>query len=172
LADGTQTVRSYQYDGDEMLDIDDCVAVSAVSTDVGVPGQSYALTNDQWEVMPQDDSDVYYYILILGGYGYASPEMGFTRNLDTIGLRPRKPLISVTADWGWETIPDDVRYATVLTAGELMSSHKDGGGEGLNSEAIEGWSRSWGSKSGTMQAAMAVPNRARDLLSHYQRIFV
>jgi hypothetical protein len=171
LADGTFTARSYQYDGEEMLDIDDCLSVTDVTTDVGVPGQSYTLTTDQWEVMPQDDSEVYYYLLIFGGFNTGSREMGFRYNLDTIGLRPRSPLISVTANWGWATIPDDVKWATSLTVAELVGSNKDGGGEGLSSESIEGWSRSWGSKSGSLNMAMAIPNRARDILANYQRLF-
>src|SRR5688572_18214295 len=80
---GIATTRTFQHDGSEMLDIDDCTSVTSLSTDGGVPGNSYALASDQWMAMPQDDSDVFYYILIYGGpFMGMSGEMGFTRNLD------------------------------------------------------------------------------------------
>ncbi len=168
---GTATTRTFQHDGSEMLDIDDCTAITLVSTDAGVPGTSYDLNSDQWMAMPQDDSDVFYYVIIYGGlFSGFSGEMGFTRNLDMYEFRGRHPMISVTATWGWPVIPDDVKLATALTVGELASS-PGGRPEGLSAEAIEGWSRSWGSRN-TAVTAMAIPNRARDLLVNYQRIMV
>ena len=168
---GVATTRTFQHDGSEMLDIDDCTAITTISTDAGVPGNTHVLTGDQWIAMPQDDSDVFYYILLYGGpYMGLSPEMGFTYNLDRYEMNMRNPMISVTATWGWTTIPADVKLATALTVSELMAS-SSGQSDGLSSEAIEGWSRAWGGRaSGT--TAMAVPNRARDLLVGYQRIFV
>ncbi len=167
---GVATTRVYQHDGSEMLDIDDCTAITGLSTDAGVPGTSFDLTADQWVAMPQDDSDVFYYVILYGGpFNGMSGEMGFTRNLDTYeSLLARRPMISVTATWGWPAIPSDVKLATAMTVGELVSA--PGKAEGLSAEAIEGWSRQWGSRIGT--AALAVPNRARDLLVNYQRVLV
>ncbi len=168
---GLATTRTFQHDSSEMLDIDDCTAITALATDAGVPGQLYTLDSNQWVAMPQDDSDVFYYVLLTGGrYFGMSPEMGFARNLDTYELRARSPMISVTATWGWLTIPEDVQLATALTVSELMSG-VSGASDGLSAEAIEGWSRSWGGRAGGV-TAMAVPNRARDLLVSYQRVFV
>lgn len=173
VAGGPLGDRSFQYDESGFLDIDDATAVTSLSSDVGLPGQSYPLTVDEWTQMPQDDSEVFYYVVIHGGpYFSASREMGFERNLDTIGMRAKSPLISVTATWGWPAIPDDVRLATALTISELVSGGPGGKQENLTSEAIEGWQRSWGNKQGSVTAALAVPNRARDLLSNYQRIYV
>ncbi len=168
---GIATVRTFQHDGTEMLDIDDCTAITGISTDSGVPGQSQALTSNEWTAMPQDDSDVFYYVLLHGGpYHGMSPEMGFTYNLDRYELSHRYPMLSVTATWGWTSLPDDVKLATALTISEMMSS-TSGESDGLSSEAIEGWSRAWGGRAGGV-TAMAIPNRARDLLVNYQRLFV
>ncbi len=173
VSGGTATTRTFQHDGSEMLDIDDAVTVVSLATDAGVPGQLYDLTSDQWVAMPQDDSDVYYYILVLGGpYFGVSPEMGFERNLDRYDLHVRNPLISVTATWGWPEIPADVKLATAITISEFLGAQSSGGGsEGLTAEAIEGWSRAWGARGGGAMA-LAIPNRARDLLVNYQRILV
>lgn len=167
---GIATSRTFQHDGSEMLDIDDCTAVTSLATDAGVPGQSYTLNTNEWTAMPQDGGDVFYYVLIHGGpYFAGSPEMGFKNNLDQYEFSGRMPMLTVTATWGWAAIPDDVKLATALTLGELTAS--PGHSEGVSAEAIEGWSRSWGAKAGGAQA-LAIPNRARDLLVNYQRIFV
>jgi hypothetical protein len=173
VAAAPATSRSFQHDGAEILDIDDCTGIVSLSTDTGVPGNSYDLTTDEWTAMPQDDSDVFYYVLIHGGPHFGiSPEMGFERNLDQYEFRGRSPLITVTATWGWPAIPDDVKLAAALTVQAIMSSGTAGrGGEDLTSEAIEGWARSWGGRSGEM-VALAIPNKARDILAGYQRIFV
>src|SRR5688500_10419743 len=83
VASGPATEREYQYDESGVLDIDDCTAVTHIETDAGVASASYTLDAAQWTAMPQDDSDVFYYVVIHGGpYFGASPEMGFERNLD------------------------------------------------------------------------------------------
>jgi hypothetical protein len=165
--------REYQYDGSGVLDIDDCSTITALETDAGVLGATYPITVDQWTAMPQDDSDVFYYVVLLGGpYLGASPEMGFKRNLDQYPWSYRKPLVRVTATWGWSAIPDDVKLATALTIGEFLGSQaSQGGSEGLTAEGIEGWSRAWGVRGGGA-TALAIPNRARDLLVGYQRLNV
>lgn len=174
VANGPASEREYQYDESGMLDIDDCQTVTTIETDGGVPNASYLLDSAQWTAMPQDDSDVFYYVVIHGGpYFGVNPEMGFERNLDQYPyLGYNQPLVRVTATWGWAAIPEDVKLATALTVGEFLSSPAgQGGSEGLTSEGIEGWSRAWGAKGGAMQA-LAIPNRARDLLVNYQRINV
>lgn len=173
VATGVATERQFQYDESGMLDIDDCVAVTSVVTNAGVPGAEYTLQDVEWTAMPQDDSDVFYYVIIHGGPYYGgSPEMGFERNLDQYPLAQKKPLITVTADWGWPAIPDDVRLAATLIVSEFVSSAGGAGrSEGLTAESIEGWSRAWGGRTGE-GIAQSLPNRARDILASYQRIFV
>lgn len=175
IASGPATEREFQYDESGMLDIDDCTNITAIETDAGVANASYSLDSAQWTAMPQDDSDVFYYVVIHGGpYFGLSPEMGFERNLDQYPyLAYKSPLVRVTAQWGWASIPDDVKLATAFTVQEFLGSTGGASGktEGLTSEGIEGWNRAWGARGGGVQA-LAIPNRARDLLVNYQRIFV
>lgn len=168
---GTATVRTFQYDESGMLDIDDCIAVTSVATDAGVAGQTFTLQTTEWTAMPQDDSEVFYYLLVTGGPYYGvSPEMGFNYNLDTIGVSAKQPMVSVTASWGWPVIPEDVKLATALTVSSLLSATQRNS-EDLSAEAIAGFARSWG-RGGATTVGLTVPNRARDLLVNYQRIFV
>lgn len=171
---GSATVRTYLYDDCGMLDIDDCTVVTGVSTDAGVPGQTYTLDTTQWTAMPQDDSDVFYYLVIGGGPFFGmSREMGFTYNLDQYDLiTSKQATMSVTATWGWPAIPEDVKLAAAWTASDILS-RKGNTSDALTAESVAGYSRSWGAKStATTSAALAIPNRARDLLASYQRIFV
>lgn len=163
---GAAITRTFQYDGSGFLDIDDCTNVTAVATDASVPGQTYELLQDEWTAMPHS-SEVIYYIIVHGGpLGGISREMGFERNLDTMEFIPgRRPVMNVTAIWGWPAIPEDVKVATAWTLQEWLSKTS---GENLTAEAIEGYSRAWGGRGGAL-TALAIPNRARDILAAYQR---
>ncbi len=159
------TERFFQYDGSGFLDIDDCTNITQVATDVGVPGDSYALAVEQWTPQPADPSEPYYYILLhTGPFRSFSPEMGFERNLDKYEPGGRPVVIGVTAQWGWASIPKDVKLATAWMVQDTVDKP---GGDNLSAEAIEGFSRAW---AGSFQA-LALPNRARDLLANYQRAF-
>lgn len=169
VSTGIATARAFQYDNSGFLDVDDCTAVTSVS--VTIPNvDPYVLDVNAWTAMP-DSGPVTYYLLIHGGvspYG-ASPEMGFERNLDQYPYGFFKPsTLTVTATWGWPAVPEDVKLATALTIQNFVEDSDKA--EGLSAEAIEGWSRAWGSRSGAF-TALAIPNRARDLLAAYQRIF-
>lgn len=164
LAD-SPSPRTFQYDGSGFLDIDDCTNVTLVQTDAGYAGQTYDLDASEWTAMPDretPDDDPHYYIILHSTRSGASPEMGFKRNLDTLEVTPKQPLITVTATWGWSFIPEDVKLATAWIVEDTIRSPESG----LASEAIEGFSRSWAR--GRM---LAVPNRARDLLANYARAF-
>lgn len=168
--------RTFEYDGSGYLDIDDAASVSSVS--LVIPhGTDMVLTSDDWVAQParRDDSPVYYYLSLPGytGAAWGDPAMGFTRNLDVYAaegrLRAAPQTVKVTASWGWPFIPSDVKLAAFWTVQEWVSKPS---GEGLTAEAIEGFSRSWGGRANAMIASLAVPNRARDLLASYQRIYV
>jgi hypothetical protein len=177
--DSVTEERTYPYDGDGFLDIDDASLVTDVK--LVVPhADDYLLSTDDWTAAParRDDSPVYYYIVLpryAGGLGF-SPAMGFTRNLDVLAAEgrlgyPTSVSMKVTATWGWPDVPDDVKLAVVWTIQDWMS-RSDQGSEALTAEAIADFSRSWGGRSGgTQMPALAIPNRARDILSAYQRIF-
>lgn len=170
--------RTFTYTDDDAgyLDIDDADNITSVK--LVVPhGDDLALTTDEWVAMPprRDDSPVFTYIALPGFSGSAgySPEMGFTRNLDVYAaegrLRGLPTSLKVTADWGWAEVPGDVQLATIWTIQDWVAKADS---EGLTSEAIEGYARSWGSRTTGPAQAQAVPNRARDLLARYARVQV
>ncbi len=167
--------RMYDYDGSGYLDIDDAASISDVSYTSG--GTDFVLPGDEWVPQPsrRDDSLVFTYIRMPGYLGWtpASPEMGFTSNLDVYfrerNLYQLPSVIKVTGSWGWPLIPGDVQMAAMWTLQEWLSRPS---GEGMTAEAIEGWSRSWGGRGGESSASLAIPARARDLLSAYAKINV
>lgn len=166
VAEGIATTRTFEYDGSGFLDIDDATNISAVSTDAGVAGSDYPLDSDEWTAQPHA-GEVYYYLIIHGGRWLGgSPEMGFERNLDTLPQTFKSPLVKVTAVWGWPAVPADVKLATAWTIQDAVA--KPSGSQ--TAEAIEGFSRSWGGNLGGAQQ-LAVPNRARDLLANYARVY-
>lgn len=173
IATGPATDRVYAYDGSGFLEIDDCTSITSLSTDAGVPLQSYPLDVGEWTPKPERvtaDDDPYYYILIHGGRWLpASPEMGFERNLDTLGFMAKEPTITVTATWGWPTIPDDVKLAVAWSIKAAVSKPDS---DDLQSEAIAGYARSWARQNVTdTPQSLALPRRARDLLDNYARPF-
>jgi len=171
---GTPAARTFQYEGDGFLDTDDFTEVTAVSSDLGYLGQTYTLDPAEFTAMPyreSADDDPHYYIVVSSYRLPASPEMGFERNLDRIGFLPTLPTITVTATWGWEIIPSDVKLAAAITVQELLASSKKTSPSGgpLTSEAIAGYARSWSPPN--PNSLLAIPNRARDLLLPYQRVY-
>lgn len=173
VSTGVATSRDFLYDGSGFLDIDDCVSITSVET--VIPNASnYVMLADEWTAMPAHQPIFYYLVLHGGVHPFAiSPEMGFERNLDQYPVQTFKnPTVRVTATWGWPEVPSDVKLATALTIKQFVVSAGGGGAEGLTAEAIEGFSRSWGSRTGGGSTALAIPNRARDLLVAYQRVYV
>lgn len=163
--------RIFEYDGSGFLDIDDATNIASVAATF-TNSPDITLDPDWWTAKParRDDSPVFYY-LELFGYGGAfasSPAMGFKNNLDVYasdrGWQPYSTRMKVVATWGWPDVPGSVKMATLWTIQEWMDRPS---GEGLTSEAIEGWSRAWGAKQGG--AALAIPGRARDLLAAFSK---
>jgi hypothetical protein len=168
--------RLFPYAGDGILDIDDASAVTQVAFEV--PNSAdYTLDSSFWTPMPfrRDDSEVFSYILLPEGfYGGLNVELGFSYNLDTFvsdhGWPGPTVTAKVTADWGWPIVPDDVKLAAYWTIRHWKESSPS---DALTAEAIEGYSRAWGVKSGAgSQPSLAIPNRARDILVNYQKTYV
>lgn len=165
--------RTFAYDGSGFLDIDDATTITQVR--FTVPNSTDLILDDSmWYAAPprRDDSPVFYYIVMTAPYGY-SPAMGFERNMDALALDGRLPQYTRTAvvsgTWGWPDVPGEVKLALVWTIQDWTSNPS--GSENLSSEAIEGYSRSWGGK-GSGGADLAIPNRARDLLANYSKTLV
>jgi hypothetical protein len=165
--------RTFEYDGSGYLDIDDAAGITSVSL-VYSNTQDVLLSVDDWSPKPErrDDAPVYQYILLppMGGT-WSDGEMGFARNLDVYmrehGGRATAPKVKVFGTWGWPDIPGDIKMAMVWTLQEWISRPS---GESVTSEAIEGWSRSWGGRGGVATASLAIPQRARDILVNYAKV--
>ena len=166
ISQSPATARTFLYDGSGMLEVDDFTVVTSITTDTGVAGVTYTLTDDQYTLMPQDAADpVFYWIIFHGGPRSPSGEMGFERNLDTLDFSPKNATVTVTATWGWPSVPTDVKLAAAWAIQDAIKTP-----QGPTAEAIEGYSRSWG-QAGQGFPVLALPNRSRDLLSSYQRMF-
>lgn len=167
--------RTFDYDGSGFCDIDDAATVNSVT--LVVPGFTDQLLDAvMWRAMPQrrDDAPVYFYIYMPGVCWYgASPQMGFTRNLDVLWQEGRwatqPPLVKVNAVWGWPVVPDDVKQATIWAVEDWMSTTSSSAGP-VTSHSIESFSESFGARSGTSLVSGALPQRALDILALYKKI--
>lgn len=164
---GTPGPRTFQYDYSGFLDVDDFTNLTAVSASLGTPPETYTLDPNEYTAMPHREEatdNPHYYIVIHALRLPGSPEMGFERNLDKLEVLPLLPTITVTATWGWASIPQDIKLAAAWTIQESIEAP-----QGPQAEAIEGWSRSFGQAGASR--ILAIPNRARDLLANYQRAY-
>lgn len=159
-AGDTVQVRQFEHDGRSgFLDIDDCTLVSSVSM------YDRDLQGEEWSAHPLNRPTFHYLRLTSSGYAYGSPAMGFTRNADTLPWRNRtseQTIVSVTALWGWPSVPKDVQQATIWTAVALAESPRP-----YVSESIEGYSRTLGAA-----PDFALPPRAQAILAPYTRLTV
>lgn len=164
--------REFEYDYSGYLDIDDATEIYTVT--LKVPwGMDYVMAADEFLPRPQkaDDSQVYWYILIPGMVWPGSPEMGFVRNADVAAAEGRwrglPSTVEVSAAWGWPAIPADVKLAVHWTLDSWLSRPS---GDDVLSESIESYSVSYANAGDRL--ALAVPNRARDILVQYAKVMV
>ena len=163
--------RTYLYDGSGFLDIDDCTSVTSISVASQIPGGTATILDpSDYTAMPfretTDDDPHYYVVFHSDATAPYSPQMGFKNNLDTIDPTVRPVVITITATWGWGSIPQDVKLAAAFTIEDMINKPEN---DDMRAEAISGYSRAWGATPTT--DSLALPSRARDLLAAYQRPF-
>lgn len=158
---GLPSARTFQYDYDPYLATDDFTDIVSVEMDTGIGGYTYALQPSEYVALPYretTDDEPHNFVLLLSPPRGHSPEMGFTRNEDTILRAYQSPiLVTITATWGWPSVPEDVKAAAAL----IIKSVIDNPGPYM-SESIEGYSRSQ-----RVQVGDVLPDRAKTLLSSY-----
>lgn len=153
--------RTFEYDGSGLLEIDDAETITAVS--LAISNYTTTLTTEQWEAQPHRGA-VYTYLLLPFGSLIASPQMGFKQNLDRYEPFQTEPTIAtVTATWGYNTVPADVKQAAIWTAISMSESPRP-----YTSEAIADYSHSSQPERYDVEA---IPERARALLEPYRRVF-
>jgi hypothetical protein len=165
--DLVNSTRRYIYDGSGVLEIEDAHSIDSVTVvRNGVPDTEF--TVNEYEPQPYrsvDSYQPYYWLDILPATGF-SPEMGFTRNLDTLWTKYLLPntaevFVDVSASWGWASIPGTVTQAAIWTAASFLENPRN-----LISESVAGVSRSYANPS----RSVALPERAKELLYDYQRM--
>lgn len=164
----TIEARTFEYDGSGWLDINDCTLVTSV--EMVIPNAAnIVLPSDTWTAKPHG-GPIYNYISLLAPYSGINVAMGFKQNYDVLYAEGRlctgTNIMQVTAQWGWPSVPTDVKLATAWTIQDWMTKPSS---DGLSSEAIEGWSRSWRGSGGASNPflATAIPKKAQDLLAQY-----
>jgi hypothetical protein len=154
--------RIFEYDGSGFLDIDDCVDITDVTYSIG--GYDTIIVADQWRAEPMR-GEVFTYLVLPAWGPTFSPEMGFTKNVDVLYREGRfvglGPTVKVTATWGWTTVPDDIKRATIWTAVAMADNP-----EPYISESIADYSHTSEARGLTDDA---IPGRAKDLLAPYVR---
>jgi hypothetical protein len=164
------SARTFQYDGSGFLEVDDFTSLVSISTDWGYSGGPlYTLSASEYSAQPfreSSDDDPSYYIVINAVPRPYANQMGFTRNLDTLDVVGGPITMTVEATWGWSEIPQDVKLATAWTIEDAITKPSN---DDVRSEAIASYSRTYGVTE--TNKSLAIPSRARDILSNYARAF-
>lgn len=112
--DETATARSFALASSGEVKIDDAWQIASVATDTNLDGTyAQAWTANDYLTWPYDG------IGPNGQTGWPITRLEAVRDLYfgwTSYPRPRYPLVRVTAKWGWQVVPDEVRMATRLLA--------------------------------------------------------
>jgi hypothetical protein len=151
--------------GSLFLEIDDCTVINDV-TGLGIAS---------WEERSEGPSaahGIYTYIQLETSY-LTSVEMGFERNEDIFGTSLSNTLgteVTVNADWGWGSVPSDVKRAIIWTAASFEVETDNPYGS-LSSKSVAEVSESYYIPPVINSATMeAVPFNARSILEPYRRI--
>lgn len=160
--------RTFPYRGKGILEIDDAAEVTSVTGSMVV---------GSWIAMKEGPAAVpVFSYLILPASRLPSGEMGFTQNMDPLGLHFRTqqlPIIevAVTGTWGWPTIPNDVRRAIIFLAQEYERAAESGGSGDLQSKSVAEVAESYFEGQSLVQPRPieGIPDRAADILWPYKR---
>lgn len=155
--------KVYVYDGSGILETDDFVELAGVSIEGAAVG-------DLGYVPGPREGQTYYW-LDFAGVPRPSPQMGFTRNLDTIFAAEcgrggqRFVRVTVTAKFGWPGgAPDSVKQAVAWLVDEFAKAEGNQGE--IQAEAIANLSYVYQ----RISESNALPARITALLDPYRRI--
>lgn len=152
--------------GSAFLEIDDCTVVNDVSG-IGVA------TWEERSEGPAAAFGVYTYIQFEGAYS-TSPEMGFTRNEDIFGVQSWATVgteVTVNADWGWSSVPQDVKRAVIWTAASFEKDTQNPYGS-LTAKTVAEVSESYFVQQPALIPQDPVPLQAQGLLLPYRRVML
>ena len=149
--------------GSSFLEIDDCTVVNDV-TGLGIA------TWEERSEGPSAAHGIYTYIQLEAGY-QTSVEMGFERNEDIFGTQQLSTIgteVTVNGDWGWGSVPSDVKRAIIWTAAS-MEIETDNPYGALSSKSVAEVSETYYIPP-TAATVTAVPMNAQSLLEPYRRV--
>jgi hypothetical protein len=125
------TTRRYPYDGKGLVDVDDLVtgSVTAVAIVPWGTASGLVLNPDDFSVEPSDPgAEVQSWIELTPGLGVDPLGEGFLRNMDSFGamdrVQGRRGYLDVTARFGWEDVPGDVKQAAIWTTAAFIENPK------------------------------------------------
>ena len=165
VAGSSVTDRTFWLEpGSAFLEIDDCTVVNDV-TGLGIA---------TWEERTEGPSaahGIYTYIQLEAGY-QTSVEMGFERNEDIFGTQQASTLgteVTVNADWGWGSVPSDVKRAIIWTAASFEKDTDNPYGS-LSAKSVAEVSETYYVAPPAVTTPEAVPMQAQALLLPYRRL--
>lgn len=163
----TVDTRSFVYEGQSILEIDDCQAVTEVKFD-GVP-----ISSDNYITGPQGIGEVFYYVELLN-YPWSSYDPyidPFIRNVhNDQGRRRRRRIVEITATYGWPSIPPSVRQAVAFLTDDFAVETTAAGAGGLQAESIADYSKVFDKE--TKDEPAVLPPRVQELLDPFRRVLL
>lgn len=116
--DTTDTVRTYQAECRDRLDVDDLVSITALKTDTGGDGtfettwaaSDYQLTVAGWNTAAYPETVPYDLVFAVGSYDFPISWSSRTR-----GNR-----VEITGIFGWPAVPADVKQACLIQSSRLF----------------------------------------------------
>jgi len=147
LADTTATARLFTGSGNELIEIDDNVAVTAVGFKYNFDDATYTtMTTSDYIALagtpkkPEFNKTPYTMLMINpnGDYGYwpkvtVFGDTGFwSSTVDKTSILPLYPSIQVTAKWGYAaTVPDVIKHCTIIQATRYVKRAQGAYGDAL-----------------------------------------
>lgn len=162
----TVGTRSFVYESQSILEIDDCQSVTEVKFD-GVP-----IAAENYIAGPQGIGEVFYYVELLN-YPWAiyDPYIDpFIRNVHPEHRTRRKRIVEITATYGWPTVPFSVRQAVAFLVDEFASETAAAGAGGVAAEAIVDYSKVF--EKATREESAVLPPRVAELLDPFRRVLL
>ena len=170
--------RTYFYDGRGILNIDECSAINTVT----FPQALATLPSTHYRARKEGPPTVTVFsYLELPRMDQLSRrsmgEMGFEKNLDRWYLTSggfAQIEVTVNANWGWATIPDDIQRAVIWTAADFETVAPTSGGSLASksvAEVSEAYFQAQAMAAGSNTTDM-LPQRARAIVEAYRRVRV
>lgn len=150
--------------GSSFLEIDDCTVVNDV-TGLGIA------TWEERSEGPSAAHGIYTYIQLEDSYA-TSVEMGFERNEDIFGVASSSSIgteVTVNADWGWGSVPADVKQAIIWCAASFEKDTDNPYGS-LSAKSVAEVSETYYVSPPAATTPEAVPLQSQALLLPYRRL--